>query len=158
MVKWSKAIWQNPYTAVVFRLVLGVSFIMASMSKIPYPAEFSENVAGFQMVPYLGVNFWSLVMPWMELIAGLFLILGIRTRAASSIIGGLLLLFIVGLTINLVKDAPINCGCFESVGEPIGWELVIRDVVMLVMAMQIILYDRLFIFDRGGFIWRERKI
>ncbi len=158
MVKWSKAIWQNPYTAVVFRLVLGVSFIMASMSKIPYPAEFSENVAGFQMVPFLGVNFWSLVMPWMELIAGLFLILGIRTRAASSIIGGLLLLFIVGLTINLVKDAPINCGCFESVGEPIGWELVIRDVVMLVMAMQIILYDRLFIFDRGGFIWRERKI
>lgn len=158
MVKWSKAIWQNPYTAVVFRLVLGVSFIMASMSKIPYPAEFSENVAGFQMVPFLGVNFWSLVMPWMELIAGLFLILGIRTRAASSIIGGLLVLFIVGLTLNLIKDAPINCGCFESVGEPIGWELVLRDVVMLVMAMQIILYDRLFIFDRGGFIWRERKI
>lgn len=158
MVKWCKAIWQNPYTAVVFRLVLGVSFIMASMSKIPYPAEFSENVAGFQMVPFLGVNFWSLVMPWMELIAGLFLILGIRTRAASSIIGGLLVLFIVGLALNLMKDAPINCGCFESVGEPIGWELVIRDVVMLVMAMQIILYDRLFIFDRGGFIWRERKI
>jgi putative oxidoreductase len=158
MVKWTKAIWQNPYTAVVFRLVLGVSFIMASMSKIPYPAEFSENVAGFQMVPFLAVNFWALVMPWMELIAGLFLILGIRTRAASSILGGLLVLFIVGLTLNLIKDAPINCGCFESVGEPIGWELVIRDVVMLVMAMQIILYDRLFIFDRGGFIWRERKI
>jgi putative oxidoreductase len=158
MVKWIKAFWQNPYTAVVFRLLLGVSFIVASMSKIPYPAEFSENVVGFQMVPFWGVNLWALVMPWIELITGLFLILGIRTRAASSIIGGLLVLFIVGLTINLMKGTPINCGCFESVGEPITWELVIRDMAMLIMAAQIIFYDRLFVFDRGGFIWRERKI
>jgi hypothetical protein len=29
---------------------------------------------------------------------------------------------------------------------------------MLVMALQVFLYDRLFVLDRGGFIWRERKI
>jgi putative oxidoreductase len=158
IIKIIEDIWRNPYTATAFRLFLGGSFIIASMSKIFYPLEFAENVAGFQMVPIWGVNVWALIMPWSELVAGLFMILGIRTRAAAVIIGGLLLLFIVGLVINLIQGTPINCGCFESVGEPIGWALVIRDVIMLLMAIQIILYDRLFVFDRGGFIWRERKI
>jgi uncharacterized membrane protein YphA (DoxX/SURF4 family) len=157
-VQLIKDLWSNPYMAAGFRLFLGGSFILASMSKIPYPAEFAENVAGFMMVPTWGVNLMGVIMPWSELVTGLFLILGIRTRAAATIIGLLLVMFIVGLTINLLKGTPINCGCFESVGEPIGWELVVRDVLMLVMAGQIILYDRLFVFDRGGFIWRERKI
>lgn len=153
-----KAFWDNPYTAAAFRLFLGVSFIVASMTKIPYPAEFAENVAGFQMAPIWGVNLMGVIMPWAELVSGLFLILGIRTRSAATIIGALLVMFIVGLTINLIQGTPINCGCFESVGEPISWELVVRDLLMLMMAWQILLYDRLFVFDRGGFIWRERTI
>lgn len=157
-VQLIKDLWSNPYVAAGFRLFLGGSFILASMSKIPYPAEFAENVAAFMMVPTWGVNLMGIIMPWSELVTGLFLILGIRTRAAATIIGLLLVMFIVGLTINLIKGTPINCGCFESVGEPIGWELVVRDVLMLVMAGQILLHDRLFVFDRGGFIWRERKI
>ncbi len=157
-VKKAKVFWYNPYVAVAFRLFLGVSFITASMSKIPHPAEFAENVAAFQMVPFWGVNLMGLIMPWAELVCGLFLILGIRTRAAATIIGMLLVMFIVGLSINLIQGTPINCGCFESVGEPINWDLVVRDSVMLIMVWQIFFYDRLFVFDRGGFIWRERKI
>jgi hypothetical protein len=157
-VQLIKDLWSNPYVAAGLRLFLGGSFILASMSKIPYPAEFAENVAGFMMVPTWGVNLMGIIMPWSELVTGLFLILGIRTRAAATIIGLLLVMFIVGLTINLIKGTPINCGCFESVGEPISWELVVRDVLMLLMAGQILLHDRLFVFDRGGFIWRERKI
>jgi hypothetical protein len=153
-----KAFWSNPYASAAFRLFLGVSFIVASMTKIPYPAEFAENVAGFMMVPYWGVNLMGVLMPWGELVAGLFLILGIRTRAAATIIGALLVVFIVGLTVNLIKGTPINCGCYESIGEPISWELVVRDLLMLLMAWQILAYDRLFVFDRGGFIWREGKI
>lgn len=153
-----EALWANPYVAVALRWFLGISFIMASMSKIPHPAEFAENVAGFMMVPFWGINLMGIIMPWAELVTGLFLILGIRTRAAATIIGLLLVMFIVGLALNLIKGTPINCGCFESVGEPIGWDLVVRDVLMLIMVFQIFLSDRLFVFDRGGFIWRERKI
>ena len=63
-IKKAKDFWDNPYVAVAFRLFLGVSFITASMSKIPHPAEFAENVAGFQMVPVWGVNLMGLIMPW----------------------------------------------------------------------------------------------
>ncbi|OPX21171.1 MAG: DoxX family protein [Desulfobacca sp. 4484_104] len=158
MINLLATVWRSPYTAIIFRLILGTSFIVAPMYKIVYPGEFAENVAGFQLVPYLGVNFMAVIMPWMELITGIFLILGIRTRAAASIIGALLIVFTIAIVINLLYKTPINCGCFEAVGEPLDWWLVIRDVGMLIMAVQIIFYDRLFIFDRGGFILREKKI
>lgn len=158
MVNVIAAVWRSPYTAVICRLILGTSFIVAPMYKIAYPGEFAENVAGFQLVPYYLVNSMAVIMPWIELVTGLFLILGIRTRAAASIIGALLIVFTIAIVINLVQATPINCGCFEAVGEPLNWWLVIRDLGMLILAIQIIFYDRLFIFDRGGFIWRERKV
>jgi uncharacterized membrane protein YphA (DoxX/SURF4 family) len=158
MLRYFQILWSNVYLAVILRLVLGGVFVLASLSKIAYPAEFAENVAGFMMVPTWGVNLTGIIMPWAELVAGLFLILGIRTRASAVVIGGLLVMFLVGLILNIFKGTPINCGCFESVGEPIGWHKVIEDTLLLLMAVQIILYDRLFVFDRGGFIWRERKI
>lgn len=158
MINLVKTVWRSPYTAIVFRLILGTSFIVAPMYKIAYPGEFAENVAGFQMVPFWGVNLMAVIMPWMELVTGMFLILGIRTRAAATIIGALLLVFTIGIVKNLVQGTPINCGCFEAVGEPLNWWLVIRDVVMFILAIQIVCYDRLFVFDRGGFIFRERKI
>jgi hypothetical protein len=43
-------------------------------------------------------------------------------------------------------------------GEPVTWWKVLKNTGMLVMALQIFFYDRLFVLDRGGFIWRERKI
>jgi uncharacterized membrane protein YphA (DoxX/SURF4 family) len=158
MLRYFQILWSNVYLAVILRLVLGGVFVLASLSKIAYPAEFAENVAGFMMAPTWGVNLTGIIMPWAELVAGLFLILGIRTRASAVVIGGLLVMFLVGLILNIFKGTPINCGCFESVGEPIGWHKVIEDTLLLLMAVQIILYDRLFVFDRGGFIWRERKI
>jgi hypothetical protein len=40
----------------------------------------------------------------------------------------------------------------------VNWLKVLKNFGMLFMAMQIFLYDRLFVLDRGGFVWRERGI
>jgi uncharacterized membrane protein YphA (DoxX/SURF4 family) len=116
------------------------------------------NVVDYGMMPAIGVNLWALVLPWAELVAGLFLILGIRTRTAATIIGGMNVIFIVGLAHALFYGLPINCGCVGEVGEPVTWWKVMKNVGMLLMTLQIFLYDRLFVLDRGGFILRERKI
>jgi len=149
---------RSPYLSAACRVLLGVIFIQFALSKIMRPAVFALNVVDYGMMPAWGVNLWALVLPWAELVAGLFLILGIRTRAAATLIGGMNLIFIVGLVNALFYNLPISCGCVGEAGEPVTWWKVLKNAGMLVMAGQIFLYDRLFVLDRGGFIWRERKI
>jgi putative oxidoreductase len=151
-------IWRSPYLSGVCRLILGIIFVVFALSKIMRPAVFALNVVDYAMMPSWGVNLWSLFLPWAELVAGLFLILGIRTRASATVIAGMNIIFIVGLVHVIINGLPITCGCVGEAGEPVTWWKVLKNTGMLVMCLQIFLYDRLFTLDRGGFIWRERKI
>jgi hypothetical protein len=67
-------------------------------------------------------------------------------------------IFIAGLVNAIFLGLPINCGCVGEVGEPVTWWKVLKNTGMLFMALQIFLYDRLFVLDRGGFVWRARPI
>jgi putative oxidoreductase len=149
---------RSPYLAAFCRLLLGVIFVQFALSKIMRPATFALNVVDYAMMPSWAVNLWALALPWGELMAGLFLILGIRTRAAAVIIGGMNIIFIIGLVKVILQGLPITCGCVGEAGEPVTWWKVLKNLGMLTMALQVFLYDRLFVLDRGGFIWRERKI
>ena len=151
-------VWRSPYLSGVCRLIVGVIFVVFALSKIMRPAVFALNVVDYAMMPALGVNLWALFLPWAELVAGLFLLLGIRTRASATVIGIMNIIFIVGLVNVIMRGLPITCGCVGEAGEPVTWWKVLKNTGMLVMCLQIFLYDRLFTLDRGGFIWRERKI
>jgi putative oxidoreductase len=149
---------RSPYLAVAGRLLLGAIFVSFALSKIMRPAVFALNVVDYGMMPSWGVNLWALVLPWAELVVGLFLILGIRTRAAATLIAAMNIIFIVGLVDAIFHHLPINCGCVGEVGEPVNWWKVTKNAGMLVMCIQIFLYDRFLVLDRGGFILRDRKI
>jgi len=149
---------RSPYLSVFCRLLLGAIFISFALSKILRPAVFALNVVDYGIMPFWGVNLWALALPWAELVVGLFLILGIRTRAAATLIAAMNIIFIVGLVNAILHHMPINCGCVGEVGEPVNWLKVMKNTAMVVMTIQIFLYDRLLVLDRGGFILRERKI
>ncbi|HEY9074877.1 MAG TPA: MauE/DoxX family redox-associated membrane protein, partial [Desulfobaccales bacterium] len=149
---------RSPYLSVVGRVLLGAIFISFALSKILRPAVFALNTVEYGMMPSWGVNLWAIALPWAELVVGLFLVLGIRTRAAATLIGAMNLIFMVGLVNAILHHMPINCGCVGEVGEPVNWLKVMKNFAMLVWTIQIFFYDRLFVLDRGGFTIRERKI
>jgi putative oxidoreductase len=147
----------SPYLSLVLRLYIGYVFIHASASKIHYPAEFAESLAAYQMLPYWSVNFMALFMPWLELTCGLFLILGLRTKVVTSIIASLLLVFTFAILINLIKDAPISCGCFENVDHLIGWQDIARDIGWFVLTMQIYFFDKFNLLRREGLVFLKKQ-
>ncbi len=149
---------RSPYLSAVCRLLLGAIFISFALSKILRPAVFALNTVDYGMMPAWGVNLWALALPWAELVVGLFLVLGIRTRAAATLIGAMNVVFIVGLVNAILHHLPINCGCVGEVGEPVNWWKVLKNTGMLVMCIQIFFYDRFFVLDRGGFTLRDRSI
>lgn len=140
----------SKYTAFVLRIYVGCFFIYASTSKIQYPAQFAEATANYRLVPDWFLNLGAVFLPWLEFVCGLFLIIGFLSRASTILVGFMIILFNIMVLINVYWGAAINCGCYDTVGEPIGWGKIAENVVMLIFIVQIYYFDRLFNFRRGG--------
>jgi len=139
-----KRIVTHPFVALILRLYIAGLFIYAGMVKINYTAEFSETIASYRMVPYWGVNAMAIMMPWIELVSGVLLLCGIRVRSAIVVVGSLLMMFTAGIAINLIWKAPIDCGCFHTLGDTINWKTLVRDLIWVAMAAHVFFFDRYF--------------
>jgi len=132
----------SEYLSFALRLYLGCFFIYASLSKIPHPAQFAEAIANYRLVPYMVLNLVAVILPWIEFVTGLFLIIGFKSKASAVVIGLLLIMFDVMILINMYQGAPITCGCYDTVGEPIGWKKMLENMLMLVFSVQIYYCDK----------------
>lgn len=144
----TSVILTHPYVALALRLYIAGLFVYAGMVKINYSAEFAETIASYGMVPHWAVNILAITMPWIELISGILLICGVRVRSAIVVTGGLLVMFTVGIAVNLIWKAPIDCGCFHTLGDTISWKTLVRDLTWIAMAGHVFFYDRIFRLER----------
>ena len=155
--KITQTIISSEYLSLLLRFFIGIMFIYACMTKIPYPVEFAKNVESYRILPYWSVNMVAVFLPWLELSCGLFLLIGLATRASAAVLTTIMGLFTLALLINVLRGSPITCGCFESVGAQIGWYDVFRDLALMLMTAQIAFFDRMFVFRRGGLLVRSKR-
>lgn len=135
----------HPWLTIRVQLALGAIFVIAAIPKIADPPSFAHMIYNYRLVPASLINISALVMPWVELLAGLALILGVWKVAARNLIGILLAIFIVAISINLVRDNAIDCGCFNVADRGKTHEQrifdmkvdVVRDLGMLLMVAQL---------------------
>ena len=135
----------HPWLTIRVQLALGAIFVIAAIPKIADPPSFAHMIYNYRLVPASLINFSALVMPWVELLAGLALILGIWKSAARNVIGILLAIFIIAISINLFRDNAIDCGCFNVADRGKTHEQrifdmkvdVARDLGMLLMVAQL---------------------
>jgi len=137
-----RILW-NRVTALVFRMFVGAVFVYASMDKIVHPGQFAQMVNNYRIVPHVLINLFAVILPWIELILGLCLILGVFSDAASVVTAGLLLVFITASIVALTRGLDISCGCFSTSGEGAraGWDVIIRNVILIAMLAQSFFFD-----------------
>ena len=134
-------LFSNKYLVVISRLLLGSVFIIASIDKIAVPAAFAEAVHAYRLMPTMLVNIFALIIPWLELLCGVFVIAGVYKRSSSILLCTLLLLFIVAMLSAMVRGLHIDCGCFGAEhATPIGWMHVLEDFGLLLLSVHLIAY------------------
>ncbi|MBM2815175.1 MAG: DoxX family protein [Ignavibacteria bacterium] len=136
-----KQILNNPFLSLAARLTVGIVFIYASVSKIADPHQFAKEISNYNIMLDSSLNLMALALPWIELIAGLFLIAGVRLRANSAIIGILLIVFIIAVGLAVAQGLDINCGCFSKMAsERVGLKKIFENSGMLLLCIYIFRY------------------
>jgi putative oxidoreductase len=151
-----KRILTSEYLSLAFRVYIAWIFLQAGLSKIPDPVLFAENVANYRIIPFLAINLVAIVIPWLELICAFFLFFGLRIKATTTILLGLLILFTLLVLITIFRGVSMNCGCFDAVGEPIGWTKVLQNTIWLLMTLQIFFFDKIHFFRMRGYLLKKR--
>ena len=100
------------------RIVLGGVFIVAAGPKIADPPGFAHMIANYRLFPPSLVHAAALVLPWIEMLAGIALISGVFWRTAAKFAGALLVVFLFAIGINLARDRAVQCGCFDVHAAP----------------------------------------
>lgn len=135
----------HPWLTIRVQIALGLFFVIAALPKIADPPSFAHMIYNYRIVPSALLTFMALVMPWIELLCGLALVLGIWRGTSRTIIGALLVTFIIAISINLARGNAIDCGCFDvtAAGRTRAERLadmkfvILRDAAMLLMVAQL---------------------
>ena len=135
----------HSWFALAARLYLGVVFLLACYHKIVHPELFALDVATYQFLPLVLVNFFAITLPWVELGAGVQLVIGWRPRGAALLVALMMMAFMIALSWALHKGLDMSCGCFASSGadeDPISAATLWRDAGWLALALYVLLLDR----------------
>jgi putative oxidoreductase len=137
----------NKYLTFAFRVILGAIFVYASLYKIAYVDQFAKAIYYYHFLPGWAINLLAVFMPWIELIAGICLIIGLMPRGAVALINVLLVMFFIALLSALVRGINIDCGCFSGSGHArsSAINVILRDIPMLIMGIQIFFFGRDFL-------------
>ena len=129
-----------PVIVLLLRVVLGAIFVIAGASKIGHADMFAAQIAGFRLLPQIVIAPLALALPFLELLLGGYLILGLYTRTAAWVAAVVLATFDAAIASAVVRGMSVSCGCFGPNDATVTtWTEVARDAVFVVMAVVVAL-------------------
>jgi uncharacterized membrane protein YphA (DoxX/SURF4 family) len=143
------SVLRSPRLHLVLRLFLGAFFVYASLDKIASPAAFARVIYQWQVTGPVLSNVVAVTLPWVELLAGTLLVLGLWKRESALVVALLLVVFLGAAGSVLARGIDVeNCGCTSLASteattpawpppwtKGVGWFLVTRNVLMLGAAL-----------------------
>lgn len=129
------AVLSNPRLVRLAQIATGLVMAWAGLAKIGNPGGFAAQVHNFKLVPIAVENLIAICLPWIELVAGLALVLDIRARAGALLSFGMLGVFTLAVASALARGMDIECGCFgTSDASRVGWIKIGQNLAMLAVA------------------------
>lgn len=138
----------RPWLGTLARLVLGGVWIAAGVSKVGDLAASGRAVVAYRLLPYDVATVVGVVLPFVEIMLGLLLVLGLATRLGAIVSAILLVSFIAGIASAWARGLRIDCGCFGGGGELAAnqrseyFSETIRDIVLLALAGFLVVFPR----------------
>jgi len=94
------------------RASCGLVFLLSGLLKLADPARFLIDIQSMQLVPYPTAWAATFFVPWLEVIAGLALVLGRLERGASFLLAALTAFFCAIIVVTEMRGIDTACGCF----------------------------------------------
>ncbi|HEX3467867.1 MAG TPA: MauE/DoxX family redox-associated membrane protein [Candidatus Elarobacter sp.] len=124
----------------VLRVVLGAVFLVAGILKIGHGIEFATEIAAFRLVPQPLIAPMALGLPFLEVLLGGYLVIGLFTRTAAWVAAVMLLAFDGAIASAVVRGLTVSCGCFGPGDKTTtSWGEVARDAIFVLLAVVVAL-------------------
>jgi len=129
--------------AVLFRIVLGCIFTVSGLAKIADPVRFLLTLREFQLLPRAAESFLAVYLPWLELVLGLCVVLGLLHRTAALMIAGLNGFFIVAIGSVMARGIEVDCGCFGLLADVLhlpdmaDGKAIVRNLLLMGMCVYV---------------------
>ena len=119
----------------VIRILMGGIFLIAGLAKIADPVRFMLTLREFDVFPRVIVPFLAVYLPWLELLLGLSLVLGLLYRTSALMLAFLNFLFMLAILAVISRGIVVDCGCFGLFADALklpdmaDYKTVIRNVL-----------------------------
>ncbi len=135
---------ENPVLTLVLRVLLGCLFLYSGVSKLNDLKSFAVAIENYQLLPNGAINFFALLVPWLEVLAGIAVVTGIFLRGGAFILTLLLLIFTTAIAISIANGVDITCGCSLPFAEAarVGWKKLVENLVLLIATWSVFKYGR----------------
>ncbi|TAL67669.1 MAG: DoxX family membrane protein [Bacteroidetes bacterium] len=135
-MKIIKKILNNDYLNLAIRILIGGLFIFTAISKLADLSVFTKEIDNYNIVPMYLINMFSIILPWVELLCGFFILTGIRVRANAVLSIGLYSVFIIAILIAMLQGLSINCGCHTKIlADKVGFAKVFQNSGLLILSV-----------------------
>ena len=128
-----------PSVVLILRLLLGGILIAAGIGKIANLSEFAGLVASYGILPWSLSLVYGYLVPWIEILVGCLLILGLFTRPAAGISLLLAFSFLAANIFSFFHKVEDTCGCFGQVMPLAHSQSLFLDLLMIALAVPILL-------------------
>ncbi len=136
MIESIRAVVTHRWTVRACQIAIGAIFAYAALNKLGDLPAFAKQIHNFRILPVAAENLVAMTLPWMEIVAALALILGVRARSGGVVVAGMLAVFTVAVILAILRGLSIECGCFgKASASTVGAVKVAQNLGMLALAL-----------------------